>query len=262
MSAPDCPGTFVVNGSPTKTEMVDGAGGKSQVAAADRRADRGRRPALPDRRPVVHAERRPGRGGPADRPAARRYQGHAGHLAGPRRGVRGSGPHGCDRRHRRHRAGDHPGHRAVDHRAPGTRLPTVRHDDRDQPAGVGSEIVAGQHGHGDPGGARVSSSTASARGSTTRTRRASPKRSWPSSTRPIRRSSGSASRVRRSATSTTRARRRSARWLGGQAARRHVRHLRARARGRRYPEQVRLRAGGRRCLPVHRGCHRGLREAR
>ena len=29
---PDCPGTFVVNGSPTKTEMVDGAGGKSQIA--------------------------------------------------------------------------------------------------------------------------------------------------------------------------------------------------------------------------------------
>ena len=26
-------GTFVVNGSPTKTQMVDGAGGKSQVAS-------------------------------------------------------------------------------------------------------------------------------------------------------------------------------------------------------------------------------------
>ena len=30
-------GTFVVNGSPTKTEMVDGAGGRSQIVAADRR---------------------------------------------------------------------------------------------------------------------------------------------------------------------------------------------------------------------------------
>ena len=30
--AAGCPGTFVVNGSPTKTEMVDSAGGRSQIA--------------------------------------------------------------------------------------------------------------------------------------------------------------------------------------------------------------------------------------
>ena len=36
-SAPGISGTFVVNGSPTKTEMVDGAGGRSQLSPADDR---------------------------------------------------------------------------------------------------------------------------------------------------------------------------------------------------------------------------------
>ena len=40
----------------------------------------------------------------------------------------GRRPDGGDGRHRRHRAGHHPRHRALDHRAPGPRLQPVRHD--------------------------------------------------------------------------------------------------------------------------------------
>ena len=48
-------GTFVVNGSPTKTQMVDSAGGRSQVASADHGRHRRDRPAVPDQAAAVHA---------------------------------------------------------------------------------------------------------------------------------------------------------------------------------------------------------------
>ena len=67
-------GTYVVNGSPTKTEMVDSAGGQPGLAA-DRRPDRRRRPVVPDRPVVVHAERGPGGGRVPDRGRAGRYHG-------------------------------------------------------------------------------------------------------------------------------------------------------------------------------------------
>ena len=49
-------GTFVVNGSPTKTQMVDGAGGKSQLVAAHHRGDRACRAAVPHGAAAVHAD--------------------------------------------------------------------------------------------------------------------------------------------------------------------------------------------------------------
>ena len=61
-SAPGISGTFLVNGSPTKTEMVDGAGGKTQIAQLTAAAIVARRPALPDRPAVLYAERGPGGG--------------------------------------------------------------------------------------------------------------------------------------------------------------------------------------------------------
>ena len=53
-------GTFVVNGSPTKTQMVDSAGGRSQLAQLTAGAIVRRRAAVPDRAAAVHAERRAG----------------------------------------------------------------------------------------------------------------------------------------------------------------------------------------------------------
>ena len=101
----------------------------------DRRADRRRRPALPDRCPGLHAQRGPRGGRPADRPATHRHRRDAGHRQRPQRRVRRGGADGGDRRRRRHRAGHHPGHRPVDHRAPVARLPAVRHDHRRQRRG-------------------------------------------------------------------------------------------------------------------------------
>ena len=55
-------GTFVVNGSPTKTQMVDSAGGRSQLAQLTTAADRGHRVAVPDRPAGLHAQRGARRG--------------------------------------------------------------------------------------------------------------------------------------------------------------------------------------------------------
>ncbi len=59
-AAAGCPGTFVVNGSPTKTSMVDNAGGRSQIAQLTTGVGGPRRPPVPDRPAVLHAERGPG----------------------------------------------------------------------------------------------------------------------------------------------------------------------------------------------------------
>ena len=70
-------GTFVVNGSPTKTEMVDGAGGRSQLSQLTAGRDRRRRPAVPDRPAGQHAQRGPRLGRLPDRDQAHRLQGDA-----------------------------------------------------------------------------------------------------------------------------------------------------------------------------------------
>ena len=59
--------TFVVNGSPTKTEMVDEAKSHTQVAQLDDGGDGGDRAAVPDEAAPVHAERGARRGRLRDR---------------------------------------------------------------------------------------------------------------------------------------------------------------------------------------------------
>ena len=53
-------GTFVVNGSPTKTQIVDGAGGRSQVASISTSRCRPDRLAVPDEAARIPAVRRAG----------------------------------------------------------------------------------------------------------------------------------------------------------------------------------------------------------
>ena len=60
-------GTFVVNGSPTKTQMVDGAGGRSQLAQLFTSAVVLDRPAHRHRTAGLPADRRAGRRGLPDR---------------------------------------------------------------------------------------------------------------------------------------------------------------------------------------------------
>ena len=71
-------GTFVVNGSPTKTQIVDSAGGRSQLAAALHRRRGPHRPAAAHRATGLPARRRPGGGGLPHRRRAHRYQGECG----------------------------------------------------------------------------------------------------------------------------------------------------------------------------------------
>ena len=89
----------MVNGSPTKTQMVDGAGGKTQLSQLVAGGFVALVLHLPDAAPCLHAERRPGRGRPAHRPQAHRHRGHAGHRPGPLGRVRGRPPDGGDGGH-------------------------------------------------------------------------------------------------------------------------------------------------------------------
>ena len=81
-SVPACRARSSVNGSPTKTEMVDSAGGRSQLSQLTAGRDRRRRPAVPDRSAGQHAQRGPGLGGLPDRDQAHRLQGDERHPAG------------------------------------------------------------------------------------------------------------------------------------------------------------------------------------
>ena len=70
-------GTFVVNGSPTKTQMVDSAGGRSQLAQITTCVIVLHRAALSDRPAVVYAQRRAVCRCLSDRHRARRREGNA-----------------------------------------------------------------------------------------------------------------------------------------------------------------------------------------
>ena len=69
--------TFVVNGSPTKTEMVDEGKSHTQVAQLTTAAGRRSRSALPHQAVAVSPERGAGRGRLPDRSQARRHLGDA-----------------------------------------------------------------------------------------------------------------------------------------------------------------------------------------
>ena len=124
--APASPGTFVVNGSPTKTEMVDSAGGRSQISQLTAGADRASSVLLFLTGPLAYM--------PNAVLAAVVF------LIGLRLvDVKGmaeiarlrpgefvvAADHGGRRRRRRRRAGDHPGHGALDHRAHPPQLPPL-----------------------------------------------------------------------------------------------------------------------------------------
>ena len=110
-------GTFVVNGSPTKTEMVDNAGGRSQIA----QLTTGVIVVVVLLFLTVPLSYMPNAVLAAvvfliglklvD------YMGMTSHLPGAPGRVRGGAHHGGDRRRRRRRAGHHPGHHPVAHRS-------------------------------------------------------------------------------------------------------------------------------------------------
>ena len=165
--------TFVVNGSPTKTEMADEAKSKTQVAMLTMAADGRDRPALPDETPPVPAERGALRRRVRHRREAGRPPPHAGECAAAPRRVR---DRGRDRRWSSSCVGVEQGIllaivlSLLDH----VRRHYSPHD---------SVVVATTRARTSasrPRRARSpspgSSSTASASGSSTRTRRASPRR--------------------------------------------------------------------------------------
>ena len=76
-------GTFVVNGSPTKTEMVDGAGGRSQIAQVTTGLIVVVVLLFLTGALVLHAQRGPCRGGLPHRPQAHRLPGHVLDLPAP-----------------------------------------------------------------------------------------------------------------------------------------------------------------------------------
>ena len=75
-------GAFVVNGSPTKTQMVDSAGGRTPAGDTRHRRHRVRRPVVPHQAARVPAERGPGVGRVRHRRRARRHRRHAADLRG------------------------------------------------------------------------------------------------------------------------------------------------------------------------------------
>lgn len=70
-------GTFVVNGSPTKSQMVDGAGGRTQLAMLTTSGIRAHRVALLHQAPAVPAQRSARISGVPHRHRAHRHRGHA-----------------------------------------------------------------------------------------------------------------------------------------------------------------------------------------
>ena len=161
-------GTFVVNGSPTKTEMVDSAGGRTQVAQLTAAAVvvvvllflTGPLAYMPN---AVLASVVFLIGAPADRlPRDDR------HLPAPPGRVRRRRRHRGGRRRRRRGAGDHPRDGPLDRRAHLPQLPAVRH--AASSTSDGTPGTTSRSRTGARGAARASWSTASARASTTRTR--------------------------------------------------------------------------------------------
>ena len=176
-------GTFVVNGSPTKTEMVDSAGGRSQIAQLTTAA-------------IVVVVLLFLTGPLSYMPNAVLsavvfligiklvdYLGMGGiYRLRPRR-VRGRRDHGGRRRHRRRGAGDHPGHRPVGRRRPDARLQArTTGSSRSRPTASPASGRSPRPPRPNPGW----SSTPSGRSCSTRTRAASARRSWRSSRRPTR----------------------------------------------------------------------------
>ena len=143
-------GTFVVNGSPTKTEMVDGAGGRSQISQLTAGLIVVVVLLFLTVPAVLHAERGAGVGRVPHRPAPDRRQGHAQDRAPAARRVRGGRDHRGRRRDRRRRAGDHPGDAALDHRARRPLVPSARPAAVDRRGGPRRDD-ADHRGH--PGGA-------------------------------------------------------------------------------------------------------------
>ena len=97
--------TFVVNGSPTKTEMVDEAKSHTQVAQLTTAVDRRDRPAVPHQAAAVPAERGARLGRLPDRPQADRHREHARDLRLRKDEFVGRAHHDDRRRRGRRRAG-------------------------------------------------------------------------------------------------------------------------------------------------------------
>ncbi len=122
-------GTFVVNGSPTKTQMVDGAGGKSQVASITTVAIVAI-VLLWLTVPLQYMPKRRARHGRVpDRHRTGRRRRDEAHLEVPSRRVRRRCHHGRHSRARRGAAGDHHRHRPVDHRPPPPFVPAAHRRD-------------------------------------------------------------------------------------------------------------------------------------
>ena len=145
-------GTFVVNGSPTKAQIVDSAGGRSQLSPLTAAAVVLVVLVGADRAAGLPARRRPGRGGLPDRGRAHRRgrdAAHPGHQEtrvrrGPAHHGRGGGP-GRRVRH-------HPRHRRLDRRPPAAQLQPAQQ----RPGEVGGRALAagpGRAGRADRGGA-------------------------------------------------------------------------------------------------------------
>ena len=120
-------GTFVVNGSPTKTQMVDSAGGRTQLA----QLAAGAIVVIVLLFLTVPLQYMPNGGPGVDRLphrlAADRHRRDAQGPRGATRRVRRRGDHRADRRGHRRQGGDRPGDRAVDHRPPAQVVPATQH---------------------------------------------------------------------------------------------------------------------------------------
>ena len=120
-------GTFVVNGSPTKTQMVDGAGGRSQLAQLTTAVIvlivllflTVPLQYMPEA--VLVVDRVPDRGG------AGRHPRHVDDPSVAARRIRGRGDHGAGRRHDRRRAGHPSRDRALTPRPHPAELSPARH---------------------------------------------------------------------------------------------------------------------------------------
>ena len=191
--------------------MVDGAGGRSQLAHAHDRGDRARRPAVPHHAAAVHAERRAGVGGVPHRRRARRHRRACAGILRVRHdefvvaaltaavvvvvvGVEQA-----------HRARD----RRLDDRPPAPQLPPARL--RARAATPAAHSRRAPVAPGAQTDARARGLPVRGRASTTPTRTGSTRRSWSSSATAARRRAARARRRRRSSTSTTAAARPSSR---------------------------------------------------
>ena len=138
-------GTFVVNGSPTKTQIVDSCGRPQPTVAPGDGGDRIAGPALPDRTAGVHA--RSGLVGHrvSHRRRPDRYRRDAEGLRATAIGILGGTDHRIDGRDRWRRTGNPARHRVVAHRS---HPPRVSSEERGARAGrIGrSATTAGGHG--------------------------------------------------------------------------------------------------------------------